>query len=426
MFYHPEILQRRSGCFGTIWLAATCVSRLQRREVMAVDVPRTCSALAAFVQGLALPRSLAPPLPAEAPPLRCSLYLAALLQLGLTRVYWRQCGALAEEVAAVWGRLHRLHPPPTIDLSPTARLQLLPDAQCAMAALEFAPDPFFGLMEGGAAQPHTAAADPGGAALPWRRSCPNRPRRSCSSSVRPNRSCCPTWRRSRRRRRRWGALQWAARPPRPPPTAAPLQIPAAQFRAQLRPTVHCGPMIIPELHPEWRRTPMELFRTPAVGWLPPELWDLWVRAARPIAPEPSEVEELREVPEPSVGLLPSSELTLEVTPEELRPLVTPAEEWRAPPPLPELPEEAVLPPVGVASMRRAALEGAARPEGAELHGLLPSSAPRKLWARLFRVCLDLCAAGWLRLEQSRPFGPIGIRLGPRGPAHPSPSPARAE
>ncbi|XP_040550791.1 meiotic recombination protein REC8 homolog isoform X14 [Gallus gallus] len=192
MFYHPEILQRRSGCFGTIWLAATCVSRLQRREVMAVDVPRTCSALAAFVQGLALPRSLAPPLPAEAPPLRCSLYLAALLQLGLTRVYWRQCGALAEEVAAVWGRLHRLHPPPTIDLSPTARLQLLPDAQCAMAALEFAPDPFFGLMEGGAAQPHTAAADPGGAALPWRRSCPNRPRRSCSSSVRPNRSCCPT------------------------------------------------------------------------------------------------------------------------------------------------------------------------------------------------------------------------------------------
>ncbi|XP_040550793.1 meiotic recombination protein REC8 homolog isoform X16 [Gallus gallus] len=162
------------------------------------------------------------------------------------------------------------------------------------------------------------------------------------------------------------------------------------------------------------------------GWLPPELWDLWVRAARPIAPEPSEVEELREVPEPSVGLLPSSELTLEVTPEELRPLVTPAEEWRAPPPLPELPEEAVLPPVGVASMRRAALEGAARPEGAELHGLLPSSAPRKLWARLFRVCLDLCAAGWLRLEQSRPFGPIGIRLGPRGPAHPSPSPARAE
>ncbi|XP_040550786.1 meiotic recombination protein REC8 homolog isoform X9 [Gallus gallus] len=290
MFYHPEILQRRSGCFGTIWLAATCVSRLQRREVMAVDVPRTCSALAAFVQGLALPRSLAPPLPAEAPPLRCSLYLAALLQLGLTRVYWRQCGALAEEVAAVWGRLHRLHPPPTIDLSPTARLQLLPDAQCAMAALEFAPDPFFGLMEGGAAQPHTAAADPGGAALPWRRSCPNRPRRSCSSSVRPNRSCCPTWRRSRRRRRRWGALQWAARPPRPPPTAAPLQIPAAQFRAQLRPTVHCGPMIIPELHPEWRRTPMELFRTPAVGWLPPELWDLWVRAARPIAPEPSEVE----------------------------------------------------------------------------------------------------------------------------------------
>lgn len=85
---------------------------------------------------------------------------------------------------------------------------------------------------------------------------------------------------------------------------------------------------------------------------------------------------------------------------------------RAPPPLPELPEEVELPPVGVASLRRSeggawegcgrgltpirphfrcpyrlALEGAGRPEGAELGGLLPSSAPRKLWARLFRVCL---------------------------------------
>uniref|UniRef100_A0A8V0XMW2 REC8 meiotic recombination protein n=1 Tax=Gallus gallus TaxID=9031 RepID=A0A8V0XMW2_CHICK len=381
MFYHPEILQRRSGCFGTIWLAATCVSRLQRREVMAVDVPRT------------------------------------------------------------W-------------------LQLLPDAQCAMAALEFAPDPFFGLMEGGPPSPtqllrileeplflaptpeSITMREAEGAALPPLLEEAELPEPTpeelqfiseAESELLPHLEEIP----EEEEEVGGPAVELevpeepqlppeAARPPRPPPTAAPLQIPAAQFRAQLRPTVHCGPMIIPELHPEWRRTPMELFRTPAVGWLPPELWDLWVRAARPIAPEPSEVEELREVPEPSVGLLPSSELTLEVTPEELRPLVTPAEEWRAPPPLPELPEEAVLPPVGVASMRRAALEGAARPEGAELHGLLPSSAPRKLWARLFRVCLDLCAAGWLRLEQSRPFGPIGIRLGPRGPAHPSPSPARAE
>ncbi|XP_040510943.1 meiotic recombination protein REC8 homolog isoform X2 [Gallus gallus] len=324
MFYHPEILQRRSGCFGTIWLAATCVSRLQRREVMAVDVPRTCSALAAFVQGLALPRSLAPPLPAEAPPLRCSLYLAALLQLGLTRVYWRQCGALAEEVAAVWGRLHRLHPPPTIDLSPTARLQLLPDAQCAMAALEFAPDPFFGLMEGGPPSPtqllrileeplflaptpeSITMREAEGAALPPLLEEAELPEPTpeelqfiseAESELLPHLEEIP----EEEEEVGGPAVELevpeepqlppeAARPPRPPPTAAPLQIPAAQFRAQLRPTVHCGPMIIPELHPEWRRTPMELFRTPAVGWLPPELWDLWVRAARPIAPEPSEVE----------------------------------------------------------------------------------------------------------------------------------------
>ncbi|XP_040510947.1 meiotic recombination protein REC8 homolog isoform X6 [Gallus gallus] len=425
MFYHPEILQRRSGCFGTIWLAATCVSRLQRREVMAVDVPRTCSALAAFVQGLALPRSLAPPLPAEAPPLRCSLYLAALLQLGLTRVYWRQCGALAEEVAAVWGRLHRLHPPPTIDLSPTARLQLLPDAQCAMAALEFAPDPFFGLMEGGPPSPtqllrileeplflaptpeSITMREAEGAALPpllEEAELPEPTPEELQFISEAESELLPHLEEIPEEEEEVGGPAVG----RPPPPAAP----------HSRPPSDPGSAVPRSAPPHSALRPH--------GWLPPELWDLWVRAARPIAPEPSEVEELREVPEPSVGLLPSSELTLEVTPEELRPLVTPAEEWRAPPPLPELPEEAVLPPVGVASMRRAALEGAARPEGAELHGLLPSSAPRKLWARLFRVCLDLCAAGWLRLEQSRPFGPIGIRLGPRGPAHPSPSPARAE
>ncbi|XP_048788638.1 meiotic recombination protein REC8 homolog [Lagopus muta] len=426
MFYHPEVLQRRSGCFGTIWLAATCVSRLQRREVMAVDVPQTCSALAAFVQGLALPRTLAPPLPAEAPPLRCSLYLAAQLQLGLTRVYWRQCGALAEEVASVWGRLHRLHPPPSIDLSPTVRLQLLPDARTSMAELEFAPDPFFGVMAVGLPSPTQLLQ-----VLEEPLFLAPTPE---SITMREAEGVAPTplleWRKSQRRRRRSCGSQSRAPPPprrrRRPRIDPELQIPAEEIRAQLHPTAHCGPMIIPELHPEWRRTPVELFRTPAAGWLPPELLDLWVRAARPTAPEPSEVEEPREIPEPSVGLPPSSELTLELTPEELRPLVTPAEELRAPPPLPELPEEVELPPVGVASLRRLALEGAGRPEGAELGGLLPSSAPRKLWARLFRVCLDLCAAGWLRLEQSRPFGPINIRPGPRGPAHPSPSPAPTE
>ncbi|XP_027766697.1 meiotic recombination protein REC8 homolog [Empidonax traillii] len=100
MFYYPEVLRRHTGCFGTIWLAATCSSRLLRREYLGVDVPHTCASVVSFVVG----RSgwEVPPPPAGAPPPRCSLYLAAMLQLGLVRVYVRQCGTL---LGTGWGEL---------------------------------------------------------------------------------------------------------------------------------------------------------------------------------------------------------------------------------------------------------------------------------------------------------------------------------
>lgn len=116
-----------------------------------MDVPRACSAVAAFVIGRG--GWEVPPPPPGAPPPRCSLYLAALLQLGLVRVYRRQCGWLLEEAALVLGRLHRARPPPNIDLSPPRRLQLVADARELMAALELAPDPFFGVMGPGLPSP---------------------------------------------------------------------------------------------------------------------------------------------------------------------------------------------------------------------------------------------------------------------------------
>ncbi|XP_071420159.1 meiotic recombination protein REC8 homolog [Pithys albifrons albifrons] len=182
MFYYPEVLRRHTGCFGTI------CSRLLRRECLRVDVPRTCAAVMSFVVG----RSgwEAPPPPAGAPPPRCSLYLAALLQLGLgsgrgsgagragdslggglrgsgdvwvvpggfvlylaallqlglARVYGRQCGSLLEEASQILERLHRARRPLEIDLSPPRRTHLLPDSQALMMQLELAPDPFFGVM----------------------------------------------------------------------------------------------------------------------------------------------------------------------------------------------------------------------------------------------------------------------------------------
>ncbi|XP_071582986.1 meiotic recombination protein REC8 homolog [Heliangelus exortis] len=101
MFYYPEVLRRHTGCFGTIWLAATCSSRLQPREYLGVDVPRTCAAVLSFVIGQG--GWEAPPPPAGAPPPRCSLYLAALLQLGLARVYGRQCRNLLGSAAVRGG-----------------------------------------------------------------------------------------------------------------------------------------------------------------------------------------------------------------------------------------------------------------------------------------------------------------------------------
>ncbi|XP_069735226.1 meiotic recombination protein REC8 homolog [Phaenicophaeus curvirostris] len=153
MFYHPEVLRRHTGFFGTIWLAATCSSRLLRREYMGVDVPRVCASVLSFVLGRGLLGALPSPPPPGAPPPRCSLYLAALLQLGLARVYGRQCGQLLEEASLILERLHRARPPPNIDISPPRRPQLVGDARALMATLESAPDPFFGLMEGALPSP---------------------------------------------------------------------------------------------------------------------------------------------------------------------------------------------------------------------------------------------------------------------------------
>lgn len=41
MFYYPSVLQRHTGCFATIWLAATRGTRLVKREYLKVNVVKT-------------------------------------------------------------------------------------------------------------------------------------------------------------------------------------------------------------------------------------------------------------------------------------------------------------------------------------------------------------------------------------------------
>ncbi|XP_008267644.3 meiotic recombination protein REC8 homolog [Oryctolagus cuniculus] len=141
MFYYPNVLQRHTGCFATIWLAATRGSRLVKREYLKVNVVKTCQEILNYV----LVR-VQPPQPGLPRP-RFSLYLSAQLQIGVIRVYFQQCQYLVEDIQHILERLHRAQLQIRIDMAePELPSLLLPDHLTMMETLEDAPDPFFGVM----------------------------------------------------------------------------------------------------------------------------------------------------------------------------------------------------------------------------------------------------------------------------------------
>lgn len=141
MFYYPNVFQRHTGCFATIWLAATRGCRLVKREYLKVNVVKTCEEILNYV----LVR-VQPPLPG-APRPRFSLYLSAQLQIGVIRVYSQQCQYLVEDIQHILERLHRAQLQIRIDMVETDLPSLLlPDHLARMETLEDAPDPFFGMM----------------------------------------------------------------------------------------------------------------------------------------------------------------------------------------------------------------------------------------------------------------------------------------
>ncbi|KAM9584569.1 meiotic recombination protein REC8 homolog, partial [Morphnus guianensis] len=331
-------------------LAATCSWRLLPRDYLSVDVPRACAAVEAFVIGRG--GWEVPPPPAGAPPPRCSLYLAALLQLGLARVYGRQCGWLLEEAAQVLGRLQRARPPPNIDLSPPRRLQLVADAQALMAALELAPDPFFGVMGPGLPSPmELPQVLPHGSAP---RLCPTEPPPPPQAPPTSPHRLPPQ---VRRLLEELPPVE-VPPPPVPPPTVSPEKITLREPEPIVLPAIEeelpevtarelqllmeveaelLPPALRPPEEPTLPPPPPEVNVGQPWGsrWLPPDLWGLWGRCARPPPPPPpappelpSEVEVLREALEPSLPALPSSEISLEITEEELRPRLLPPEERR--------------------------------------------------------------------------------------------------
>ncbi|XP_051538595.1 meiotic recombination protein REC8 homolog [Myxocyprinus asiaticus] len=141
MFYYPNVLQRHTGCFSTIWLAATKGIRISRREYLKVSVGRTCEDIVDYVM------VQVPPVHPSLPRPRFSLYLSSQLQYGVIIVYHRQCAFLLEEVQQTIERLLRSERHMRIDMPDTDRLVLnVPDSLFQLEEGEWALEPFFGVM----------------------------------------------------------------------------------------------------------------------------------------------------------------------------------------------------------------------------------------------------------------------------------------
>ena len=93
MFYHPDILTDQKHGMSVIWVAAHLGTRakfkkLQKRELLNVDVPRACSYL-------------------SAPPDPLALRTSSSLMVGVARVLSHQCGYLYADVNSFHSTVRR-------------------------------------------------------------------------------------------------------------------------------------------------------------------------------------------------------------------------------------------------------------------------------------------------------------------------------
>ncbi|XP_035617154.1 meiotic recombination protein REC8 homolog isoform X1 [Oncorhynchus keta] len=148
MFFSPSVLNRHTGCFSTIWLAATKGIKIPQKDFLKVNVQRTCNDIMDYV----LVRVPAP-LPGLPRP-RFSLYLSSQLQYGVIIVYHRQCGMLLEEIQHILDRLAKTRTAQKIDVDESDRHTLsLPDVLSLLEESEWAANPFFGEIHSGYTMP---------------------------------------------------------------------------------------------------------------------------------------------------------------------------------------------------------------------------------------------------------------------------------
>ncbi|XP_051921089.1 meiotic recombination protein REC8 homolog isoform X2 [Hippocampus zosterae] len=141
MFYYPVVLRRGTGCFSTIWLAATRGVNVTRRELLQVNVPRSCDDIMSYILV-----QVPPPQPGMPQP-RFSLYLSSQLQYGVVVVYHRQCGMFLKELQSLVGKLLKYRAK-KLDMADLSRKKMLcTDPLSLLDEIDGPLDPLFGEMD---------------------------------------------------------------------------------------------------------------------------------------------------------------------------------------------------------------------------------------------------------------------------------------
>ncbi|XP_021364000.1 meiotic recombination protein REC8 homolog isoform X1 [Mizuhopecten yessoensis] len=151
MFYHQGILQKRGGKFGIIWLAATRIEHLKRRELCEVNLQKTCDDIIDHI--LVRVQAKTPGKKRT----RFSLYLSSQLLYGATRVLAKQSDFLFSDASTFFTRVRMAiaaDAEAEIDLKGIFRCETvtIPDMATIDSPGRPGFDPTFGLMRMGSSE----------------------------------------------------------------------------------------------------------------------------------------------------------------------------------------------------------------------------------------------------------------------------------
>nr|XP_054765546.1 meiotic recombination protein REC8 homolog [Lytechinus pictus] len=145
MFYSHDILQKRGGKFGIIWIAATKGAALSKRDYCSVCVTKSCDDIVKYITLQVLPAGGKGSRP------RFSLYLSSQLMIGVARVFEKQVGYFIGDVNELHKRTSGSRASSFDDVF-TSHIQLKKSTRsgdfCTMPKSNLFNDEEFGVMRG--------------------------------------------------------------------------------------------------------------------------------------------------------------------------------------------------------------------------------------------------------------------------------------